>query len=97
MTQEEQFNGAMKEGEPFPLEEFTQLNNLHHKNYDILMQYLNDYQPQAFGKSYAGDADYKDLQKQFAKLDTTNGSAARAEAVPKMKPLKVKKKTKRIR
>lgn len=79
------------------MEQFTKLNDVHHKNYDVLMQYLNDYQPQAFGKSYASDPDYKDLQRQFFNMDKTNGSAARSAATPKLKVLKVKKKTKKIR
>lgn len=94
---EEQFESALEEGKPFPHAEFMQLNDIHHKNYDILMQYLSDYQPQAFGKSYAGDPDYKELQRKFANVDQTNGSAARAHAAPKLKVLKVKKKTKKIR
>ena len=94
--QEEEFENALKGGETFPLEQFTKLNDIHHKNYDVLMQYLNDYQPQAFGKSYANDPDYKDLQRQFFDMDKTNGSAARSEATPKLKVLKVKKKPKKI-
>ena len=97
LIQEEEFEAACKEGEPFPQEEFLKLNDMHHKNYDILMQYLSDYQPQAFGKSYSQDPDYKELQRQFADVDKTNGSAARSEAKPKLKVLKTKKKTKKIR
>ena len=61
------------------------------------MQFLYDYQPQAFGKYWSQDAEYKDLQKEFFDVDMTHGSSLRSVHSGPLNPLKSKKKTKRIR
>lgn len=98
-VQEGNFEAALAscDAENFPIEEFKKLNEAHHKNYDILMQYLNDYQPQAFGKNWSHDPDYKALKKEFFDVDKTHGSGARMSAARPIETLKTKKKTKKIR
>jgi hypothetical protein len=46
---------------------YLKLNELHHKNFDTLMLYLAEYNPQPYGKEFVGDPEYKELTKSFLK------------------------------
>jgi hypothetical protein len=80
------------------MEAFTKLNAIQHKNHETLMQYLNDYQPQAFGKNnWSHDPDYRTLQKEFFSVDKSHGSGVRTNSAQPMDSFKTKKKCKKIR